>query len=443
MDRRKQGPGGPDGAEPGLPGGAESGPDALAGRRRAQYTPAERRQWVEAFAASGETQRVFCARHGLSTTTLCKWRRRYTARGAAGLETRPNPRNARGPKRGAYRPEERRQAVEAYRKAGRTRRDFARIWGVSTNTLSQWLRRYDQEGPRGLETRRPARGAKRPGKRAQAEQAEIARVKRRFPIFGIRKIRDFLVRFHGLRVSAARIRRTLKQEDLETPPPRRKTRRRPPRVRRFERARPGELWQSDLTSFVLTRHSRRVYLVAYLDDYSRYVVSWGLHVHQRQEMVLEALVGARGHPSRGVAGAPPADAGQDGALLGDGVAGILGAHAAAGPGGGAGASGALRGALQLLPAAPGDRRPGAGGPLLRGGGGAAQDAGGAAGAQRARAGAGGGAAHAGVFLRPGRGPAGLGARGEGTSGDPDAGRAASGGGDGGAGNRTAKGGARR
>jgi hypothetical protein len=60
--------------------------------------------------------------------------------------------------------------------------------------------------------------------------------------------------------------------------------------RRFERSRPGELWQSDITSFRLARHDRRVYLTVFLDDFSRYVVAWNLQLHQRQELVTECLL---------------------------------------------------------------------------------------------------------------------------------------------------------
>ena len=59
---------------------------------------------------------------------------------------------------------------------------------------------------------------------------------------------------------------------------------------RFERARAGELWQSDITTFLLTRHSQRVYLTVFLDDYSRYIVSWGLYLHQKQDIVIETLL---------------------------------------------------------------------------------------------------------------------------------------------------------
>ena len=46
-----------------------------------------------------------------------------------------------------------------------------------------------------------------------------------------------------------------------------------PVVRRFERARPNQMWQSDLFTFQLKRENRRVYVVAFLDDHSRFVAA--------------------------------------------------------------------------------------------------------------------------------------------------------------------------
>jgi hypothetical protein len=51
----------------------------------------------------------------------------------------------------------------------------------------------------------------------------------------------------------------------------------PDKLRFFERAKPNQLWQTDLFTFALKRQNRRVYLVAFLDDHSRFIVSFGLH----------------------------------------------------------------------------------------------------------------------------------------------------------------------
>jgi len=239
MDERESREGlGPAGAEPGLAGGAEAGP----GRPAAEPAKAKRRT---------------------------RARRTYT-------------------------PDERRAAVEAYLRSGRTQEDFAALWGLSAWTLSRWLLIYEREGPKGLETKPRGRRRGSPGdarRLSESVREEIARTKRRFPDFGLRKVRDFLSRFGGIRVSAGSVRNVLRERGLSggAEPARRRRRRASP-PRRFERAKPGELWQSDITSYVLTRHSTRVYLVVFLDDFSRYVVSWALATQQRGELVCEALL---------------------------------------------------------------------------------------------------------------------------------------------------------
>jgi transposase InsO family protein len=60
-------------------------------------------------------------------------------------------------------------------------------------------------------------------------------------------------------------------------------------ARRFERANPNQLWQTDLFTFMLKRQNRRVYLVAFMDDHSRFITSYGLHASASTALVIEAL----------------------------------------------------------------------------------------------------------------------------------------------------------
>ncbi|HKB36160.1 MAG TPA: transposase family protein [Gemmataceae bacterium] len=57
----------------------------------------------------------------------------------------------------------------------------------------------------------------------------------------------------------------------------------------FERARPNQLWQTDLFTFMLKRQNRRVYLVAFMDDHIRFIVGYGLHASQSSALVIEVL----------------------------------------------------------------------------------------------------------------------------------------------------------
>src|SRR5207237_8808974 len=63
----------------------------------------------------------------------------------------------------------------------------------------------------------------------------------------------------------------------------------PGKARHVERAKPNQLWQTDLFTFSLKRQNRRVYLVAFMDDHSRFIVGYGLHASQSTALVLEVL----------------------------------------------------------------------------------------------------------------------------------------------------------
>ncbi|MCI0670978.1 MAG: DDE-type integrase/transposase/recombinase, partial [Myxococcaceae bacterium] len=270
----------------GLPGGRSERREAAriwkrdsAGRRR--FSLAERHELIEAYHASGQEVEAFCGERDLSPTTLHAWLSRTVVLGSASPPPAKSTRST---------PEQKRAAVEAFARSGRTQAEFAALWGISAHTLAAWTRRYAEQGAKGLEPR-PQGGPGRPRTIPEGVREEIAQTKRRYPSFGLRKVRDWLLRFRGVRVSAGTVRSALVERGLtgapEAPRPRR---RRQLKVRRFERARPMQLWQSDITIYVLARHSVRVYLVVFLDDRSRYVVSWSLCTHAKTEMVQECLL---------------------------------------------------------------------------------------------------------------------------------------------------------
>jgi transposase InsO family protein len=96
-----------------------------------------------------------------------------------------------------------------------------------------------------------------------------------------------LVRGPALPASASAVAQVLKEagyqfEEVTTRP-------HPDKVRHFERAAANQLWQTDLFTFILKRQNRRVYLVAFMDDHSRFIVGYGLHASQSTALVLEVL----------------------------------------------------------------------------------------------------------------------------------------------------------
>jgi transposase InsO family protein len=172
-------------------------------------------------------------------------------------------------------------------------RDFCATVGVSTATLCAWKRRYEAEGPKGLELRGLGRpkgsgaGSRLPGPVKEA----ITATKRRFPTFGLRKVKDYLARFLGLKVSQGGVARVIRETpDLKAPVAPKRKRRRHAIVRSFERSRPGDLWQSDITSFLLRRHHRRVYLTVFLDDHSRFIAAWKLESQARSDLVTDCVL---------------------------------------------------------------------------------------------------------------------------------------------------------
>lgn len=278
------------GGEPGTPGEA---PAVTGNGSSKRYSVAKRKALLSELEASGESLAAFCSRHGVSTATICAWRKRLRTQGEQGLVAREPRRNPSGRHGHVRSPDARRAAVQAYERSGMTLEVFARTYGCSPWTLRTWLRRYAEGGPRALETRPrgrpPGSGGGIPRVSPQV-QAEIVRTKTRFPDFGLKKVRDFLRRFQSVSVSTGTVARTLDRAGVERAPARKKRGKKRPVVRRFERSRAGELWQSDITSFNLTRHGTKVYLTVFLDDFSRFVVSWNLATHQRQELVNEALM---------------------------------------------------------------------------------------------------------------------------------------------------------
>ena len=254
---------------------------------RRRFTAEQKQAILKAYDAWGGTMADFSAAQGVSSTSLCAWRRAFQAHGTQGLvggRGKPGPRPARH--QGPYPPAARQQAVEAYQKSGIPLGDFAKVWKVTPRILRGWVRCYDAEGARGLFA---PRGGTRRGRAplATAVTERIVAVKRAFPHFGLKRVRSFLGRFGGLKVSVGSVRKSVAAAGLPATPgpsPRRKK-----AIRFFERARPGELWQSDWTSFVLPRTQQRVYLIVFMDDHSRYIVSCGWHLGQRTEHVIEAL----------------------------------------------------------------------------------------------------------------------------------------------------------
>ncbi|MBN2194571.1 MAG: DDE-type integrase/transposase/recombinase [Polyangiaceae bacterium] len=184
-----------------------------------------------------------------------------------------------------FSPEERLMILDLWRRSGLPAGDFAPLVGASTYTLYRWQRKFEAHGPAGLMDQ--ARGGPKGSRVPEVTKRAILMLKESNPDMGCQTISDMLVRGPALPASPGAVARVLKEagyvfEEVRTHP-------HPDKPREFERARPNQLWQTDLFTFVLKRQNRRVYLVVYLDDHARFIVSYGLWATQSSALVLEAL----------------------------------------------------------------------------------------------------------------------------------------------------------
>lgn len=184
-----------------------------------------------------------------------------------------------------FTPEQRLMILDIWKRSGLPAKDFAPLVGTTNSTLYSWKKRFEANGPGGLMPRE--RGGPRGSRMPELTKRTILMLKESNPEYGCQRISDMLARGPALPASANAVGRVLREagyelEEVETRPHR-------DRIRRFEREKPNQMWQTDLFSFVLKRQNRRVYLVAFMDDNSRFVVSYGLHASQSTAVVLETL----------------------------------------------------------------------------------------------------------------------------------------------------------
>lgn len=193
---------------------------------------------------------------------------------------------------GRYKPLELKVAVaKAYVAGEATAAELSRVYGISATTIYGWGKLYRARGEAGLAEIRGTPRAPKPDPVREMLAPEILETKKQFSWFGIPRITQWLRRTKLLPVTESQVKKTLKEANLVAKKP--KKRRRAEVVRFFERAEPNQLWQTDITMWTIAR-GQKVYLIGFLDDYSRYMVGWGLHAAQGSSQVLEVFRNAIG-----------------------------------------------------------------------------------------------------------------------------------------------------
>src|SRR6476660_9950607 len=180
--------------------------------------------------------------------------------------------------------EQRYKAVLAVIGDGRQVSEAASAWGVSRQTLHAWLARYEQEGLEGL-VDRSHRPHACPHQMDPAVEVAVLEVRRRHPGWGPRRIVHELAR-QGLSCTESGVYRALRRAGVVDPAGRRRRQR---EWKRWERARPNELWQLDLVGGILLRDGTTAKCLTGIDDHSRFCVSARLMPRERTQPVCDAF----------------------------------------------------------------------------------------------------------------------------------------------------------
>jgi len=162
------------------------------------------------------------------------------------------------------------------------------VMGMAQSCLSRWVHLYQQFGEAGLQ---PAAASPREPRLPAPITKKIVEIKEQHPAFGIKRISQLLRRCFFLPASPETVRQHLHRAKLMPPAPTVR-KRNITRPRFFERATPNQMWQSDIFTFRLG--GRYAYLIAFLDDYSRFLVGADLFRSPTAQSVIEVYRVAAG-----------------------------------------------------------------------------------------------------------------------------------------------------
>ncbi|OAI42022.1 hypothetical protein AYO40_01980 [Planctomycetaceae bacterium SCGC AG-212-D15] len=164
--------------------------------------------------------------------------------------------------------EQRLLLLDTWKRSGLPGADFATMVGVTKHTLYSWKRKFEEEGLGRLIDK--PRGGPKGSRVHDLTKRTILMLKEANPDW----------------VAGASARCWCADRPCPPVPPpslafcakraMNSARSRPATSRHFERARPNQLWQTD-PHLRSQATNRRVYLVAFMDDHSRFIVSYGLH----------------------------------------------------------------------------------------------------------------------------------------------------------------------
>jgi transposase InsO family protein len=185
--------------------------------------------------------------------------------------------------------DQRHRAVLEVLEGGLSVTEVARRFGVVRQTVHDWLRAYARDGIMGLADR-SSKSASCPHQMPAAVEARVLALRREHPGWGPQTIVYELAR-EGVAPVPGRssVHRALVRHGLIDPQQRR---RKKADYKRWERSRPMELWQSDITGGVHLADGSQASIVTGIDDNSRFCVCAKVVVRATARPVCDAFAGA-------------------------------------------------------------------------------------------------------------------------------------------------------
>ena len=190
----------------------------------------------------------------------------------------------------SYTTEEKIKLISEYEKMEVPIQMFSKWYGVNFKTLQTWIDKYKLEGEAGLESKYGRSKEEVP----EAVKEEIVKLKQEHPTMGVLKISEFLKRNKFVNVYTAKVMEILRANPKTAPLIAKKTGIHGNSEKdpvHFERSKPRQMYQMDIMTYML-KGLYRVYVIACMDDYSRFVVSIGLFRRQTSEKAMDVLQAA-------------------------------------------------------------------------------------------------------------------------------------------------------
>jgi transposase InsO family protein len=143
-----------------------------------------------------------------------------------------------------------------------------RYFGISREKFYKWKRRFEEHGAAGL-CDRPRAPHHSPNETPREVVSKILYLRQSYH-FGAGKIRDYLRRFHDVRVAASSVQRILTKHGVGRLPANQKHKPHVKRWKRYEKAQPGHRLQMDVKFLErIPGSKKRLYQFTAIDDCTR------------------------------------------------------------------------------------------------------------------------------------------------------------------------------